>query len=84
VAAEWRAPTSSSRPSATDAIDAVGMRIFFQDAVGSLGEPVDRASVPRVGDRVWVHLDEYTVLAVSWWMWGEDTVSLLVERARSA
>jgi len=57
------------------------MRIFFQDKMGSLGEPLERNGVPRVGDYVWHPVGEFKVIAVSWWMWGDDTVSLLVERA---
>lgn len=58
------------------------MRIFFSDETGFLGEPMEREDVPRVGDVVYHPLGGFKVIAVAWWMWGDKTVSLLVERAK--
>ena len=58
------------------------MRVFFSTETGSLGENLELEGAPRVGDYVWHPLGEFKVLAVSWWMWGRDSVSLLVEPVR--
>ncbi len=61
------------------------IRVFLSDETGSLGASLEVEAVPRVGELLVDPrnqlLGEFLVKRVTWWTWGLDTVSLLVERA---
>jgi hypothetical protein len=59
------------------------MRVFFQTHEGSLGDALYVDGAPRVGDDVCHPLGKFKVLAVMWWMWGPETLSLLVQKVES-